>query len=166
MQLPTAQLIEILTEAGIRPSAQRLSVLEYLTGTTCHPSADRIYEDVHAMQPTLSRSTIYNTVKLFLDKGVIETVAGDSSECRYDYFTSRTRIFSADNAEKCTISHSTWTPSAIPVASTLNTLYWCSPGYAPIAAPAGRKKAKPHTTHSIITYSIYTPYTSYNYERP
>lgn len=86
MQLPTAQLIEILTEAGIRPSAQRLSVLEYLTGTTCHPSADRIYEDVHAMQPTLSRSTVYNTVKLFLDKGVIETVAGDSSECRYDYF--------------------------------------------------------------------------------
>ncbi len=86
MQLSTAQLIDILSKAGIRPSAQRLSVLEYMTGTTCHPSADRIYEDVHAMQPTLSRSTVYNTVKLFVDKGVIETVAGDNSECRYDFF--------------------------------------------------------------------------------
>ncbi len=86
MQLSTAQLIDILTKSGIRPSAQRLSVLEYLTGTTCHPSADRIYEDVHAMQPTISRSTVYNTVKLFVDKGVIETVAGDISECRYDFF--------------------------------------------------------------------------------
>ena len=64
MQLSTEQLIDILTKAGIRPSVQRLSVLAYLTGTTCHPSADRIYEDVHAMQPTLSRSTVYNTVKL------------------------------------------------------------------------------------------------------
>lgn len=80
------RLIEILTNAGIRPSIQRLTVLKFLTETTSHPSVDKIYEEVHKEQPTLSRATIYNTVNLFWEKGVIETVAGDNSESRYDYF--------------------------------------------------------------------------------
>ena len=139
MQLPTTQLIEILTEAGIRPSAQRLSVLEYLTGTTCHPSADRIYEDVHAMQPTLSRSTIYNTVKLFLDKGVIETVAGDSSECRYDYFHKPHAHFQCRQCRKVydipfdmdTISH----PGGFDIEHTVLVFTGLCPDW-----PVGRKR--------------------------
>lgn len=86
MQLSDEQLIEILTKAGIRPSIQRLTVLRYLTETRCHPSADTIYEQIHKTQPTLSRSTVYNTVKLFVEKSVIETVGGDDIECRYDFF--------------------------------------------------------------------------------
>lgn len=64
-------VVERLREAGVQPSAQRLAVAEYVLETTSHPSADQVLEQVQADFPMLSRATVYNTLNLFVEKGLL-----------------------------------------------------------------------------------------------
>jgi Fe2+ or Zn2+ uptake regulation protein len=65
------ELGPLLREHGIQPSAQRLAVAEYVLHTQDHPSADQVLERVIARCPTLSRATVYNTLNLFVEKGLL-----------------------------------------------------------------------------------------------
>ena len=60
-----------LEEHGIRPSAHRLAVAEYVLATDEHPSADRVWNEVAARFPAISRATVYNTLNLFVEKGLL-----------------------------------------------------------------------------------------------
>jgi Fur family iron response transcriptional regulator len=60
-----------LTEHGIQPSAQRVAVAEYVLFTTDHPSADQVWAEVKRSFPMLSRATVYNTLHLFTEKGLL-----------------------------------------------------------------------------------------------
>jgi Fe2+ or Zn2+ uptake regulation protein len=60
-----------LKDAGIQPSAQRLAVAEYVLATEEHPSADQVLERVQGRVPMLSRATVYNTLNLFVEKGLL-----------------------------------------------------------------------------------------------
>ncbi|MEM9691742.1 MAG: Fur family transcriptional regulator, partial [Myxococcota bacterium] len=60
-----------LHQAGIRPSAQRLAIADYVLQTDHHPSADRVYDEVRSRVPMVSRATVYNTLNLFVDKGLL-----------------------------------------------------------------------------------------------
>ncbi|MDP2275945.1 MAG: transcriptional repressor [Archangium sp.] len=64
-------LVTQLKGAGIQPSAQRLAVAEYVLGTDQHPSADEVLAQVQASFPMLSRATVYNTLNLFVEKGIL-----------------------------------------------------------------------------------------------
>ena len=64
-------LVTQLKSAGIQPSAQRLAVAEYVLGTDQHPSADEVLAQVQASFPMLSRATVYNTLNLFVEKGIL-----------------------------------------------------------------------------------------------
>ncbi|MCC6333889.1 MAG: transcriptional repressor [Myxococcales bacterium] len=64
-------LVTTLRGAGIQPSAQRLAVAGYVLTTEDHPSADQVLERVQARFPMVSRATIYNTLNLFVDKGIL-----------------------------------------------------------------------------------------------
>jgi Fur family transcriptional regulator, peroxide stress response regulator len=75
---------EQLRNLGIRPSQQRLRILETLAGTKAHPSADALYEALSAEMPTLSRTTVYSTLELFTRMGVAQRLALSGSELRYD----------------------------------------------------------------------------------
>ena len=44
---------------------------EYVLDTTDHPSADQVWERVRARIPVLSRATVYNTLNLFVEKGLL-----------------------------------------------------------------------------------------------
>jgi Fur family iron response transcriptional regulator len=56
---------------GIQPSAQRLAVADYVLHTVEHPSADQVFSRVSATLPMLSRATVYNTLNLFVEKGLL-----------------------------------------------------------------------------------------------
>ena len=56
---------------GIQPSAQRLAVARYVLSTDEHPSADQVYARVIENFPMISRATIYNTLNLFVEKGLL-----------------------------------------------------------------------------------------------
>src|SRR5215470_1939744 len=67
----TADAIARLREHGIQPSAQRVAVAEYVLATKEHPSADQVWDRVRAKLPVLSRATVYNTLNLFVEKGLL-----------------------------------------------------------------------------------------------
>jgi Fe2+ or Zn2+ uptake regulation protein len=75
---------EILVKKGISPSYHRLKIYEYLVNNHIHPTADMIYADVLKNIPTLSRTTIYNTLKTFTEKGLISSIIIEDNEVRYD----------------------------------------------------------------------------------
>jgi Fur family transcriptional regulator, iron response regulator len=60
-----------LADRGIQPSAQRLAVAEYVLETDAHPSAERVFEEVRSRIPMISRATVYNTLNLFVRKGLL-----------------------------------------------------------------------------------------------
>jgi Fe2+ or Zn2+ uptake regulation protein len=61
----------LLRKHGIQPSAQRIAVAEYVLDTLDHPSADQVWDRVRRRFPTLSRATVYNTLNLFVRKGLL-----------------------------------------------------------------------------------------------
>lgn len=73
-----------IEEAGIRPSIQRTAVYAYLCEHPEHPTVDTVYSSLSPDYPTLSKTTIYNTLKLFADHGLIQTVLIDEDKVRYD----------------------------------------------------------------------------------
>ena len=75
---------EKLRMLGIRPSPQRLAVYSFLLQNPCHPTADAIYQAVKKEQPALSRTTIYNTLKLLIQGKAVSTVIIEDGELRYD----------------------------------------------------------------------------------
>jgi Fur family iron response transcriptional regulator len=70
----------LLRENGIQPSAQRVAVGEYIFRTDEHPSADLVWKRVREDFPWISRATVYNTLNLFAEKGLLRklTIAEDS----------------------------------------------------------------------------------------
>ena len=60
-----------LRDHGIQPSAQRLAVAQYILATDAHPSADQVWDEVRRGFPMLSRATVYNTLNLFVAKGLL-----------------------------------------------------------------------------------------------
>lgn len=64
-----------LAAFGIQPTPQRLAVAEFVLNTAAHPTADEVWMHVRARCPTLSRATVYNTLNLFTEKGLIKAHA-------------------------------------------------------------------------------------------
>lgn len=63
--------VETLRASGINPSAQRVAVAEYVFHTGEHPSADQVWTRVKERFPMISRATVYNTLNLFVDRGLL-----------------------------------------------------------------------------------------------
>lgn len=73
-----------LVKKDIRPSYHRLKVLEYLHAHEDHPTADEIYANLHPQIPTLSKTTVYNTLNSFVEAGLARVVSIDGVEKRFD----------------------------------------------------------------------------------
>ena len=61
----------VLLDHDINPSAQRVAVAQYVLHTDEHPSADLVWTRVKKRFPHVSRATVYNTLNLFVDKGLL-----------------------------------------------------------------------------------------------
>jgi Fe2+ or Zn2+ uptake regulation protein len=79
---------EFLKERGVRPSNPRVKIYEYLCEKKNHPSVDIIYTALKDNLPCLSRTTVYNTLNLFLEKEIVRQVIIEDNEARYDADTS------------------------------------------------------------------------------
>ncbi len=81
--------MDMLTAHGIKPSAQRIVILGHLMEHRVHPTVDEIYTSLLPVHPTLSRTTVYNTLKLLSGAGVIKAIASESGEStRWDFSES------------------------------------------------------------------------------
>lgn len=78
---------EILTSNNIRPSMPRIMIYDYLREHRTHPTADEIYSALSPIAPTLSKTTVYNTVKLLTGAGVIKMITIEEQQARFDACT-------------------------------------------------------------------------------
>ncbi len=81
------KILSLLEEKGISPTFQRTEVLGYLLNSRDHPDAEEIYRALEG-QGLISKATVYNTLKLFAEKGLVTTVAIDRERLRFDAVTA------------------------------------------------------------------------------
>ncbi|MEA2016070.1 MAG: Fur family transcriptional regulator [Actinomycetota bacterium] len=87
-----------LKEKKINPSYQRIKIFEYLNSKNSHPAVDQIFQDLVKEMPTLSKTTVYNTLDLFKKAELVRVVTIEGNEKRYDIETSTHGHF---KCEKC-----------------------------------------------------------------
>jgi len=76
---------QILSERGIKPTYQRIKILEYLDKNHTHPTVDMIYAALYKKVPTLSKTTVYNTLDVLRQHGLVDLLTITESEVRYEY---------------------------------------------------------------------------------
>ena len=70
-----------LQNSGHRITPQRLCILRALVGSSTHPSAEEIYDQVRQISPTTSLATIYKTLDTLREMGeVLEIQPGDGRQ--------------------------------------------------------------------------------------
>jgi len=79
------ELKQLLLEKGIKPTYQRIKILEYLIKNHTHPTVDMIFTALYDKVPTLSKTTVYNTLDVFNKNGIIAILTITGSEHRYDH---------------------------------------------------------------------------------
>lgn len=98
---PSIEFItNVLVQKDIRPSYQRIKVLEYLHRAKSHPTADEIFHALSPGIPSLSKVTIYNTVHTFVEAGLVRAVDIDETKMRYDITLSKHGHFLCETCGK------------------------------------------------------------------
>lgn len=92
-----AELRKELVNAGIRPSVQRLAIYEYVRNNRTHPTAENVYESLRDELGSLSLTTVYNTLKLYAEAGLVMTLHIDDGFLRFDGNTMVHAHFRCDN---------------------------------------------------------------------
>ncbi|WP_412989708.1 Fur family transcriptional regulator [Pediococcus siamensis] len=76
-----------LQQRHIRITPQRRTILTYLVTHHNHPTVETIHEALKQKTPNMSLATIYNTVKLFVDLGIVIELASGEDGVHYDYYS-------------------------------------------------------------------------------
>lgn len=79
-----SQSHQLLAKYSIKPSIQRTMVMDYLLNNRTHPTVDEIYSALSPSMPTLSKTTVYNTLNLFVERGAVRSLVIDEKNARYD----------------------------------------------------------------------------------
>ncbi len=74
----------VLTGSGIKPTFQRLTVLDAVRENRSHVTIRDLHAVLVRKIPTLSKTTLYNTLELFAAKGLVRALSIDPAEARYD----------------------------------------------------------------------------------
>ncbi|MGP1676174.1 MAG: Fur family transcriptional regulator [Burkholderiales bacterium] len=91
MKLETStreSVAQMLRQHGVTPTHQRIEIALVLFEKRWHPSAEQILAAVNVRYAETSKATVYNTLKLFLDKGLVRELIVDPNKVFYDSNTS------------------------------------------------------------------------------
>lgn len=79
-----SRLVEMMHSVGVRPSVQRIAVLSQIANGHLHPTADDIFDNLHTKYPSLSRTTVYNSLHTLVDKGLVRELDIECGCQHYD----------------------------------------------------------------------------------
>jgi Fur family peroxide stress response transcriptional regulator len=77
-----------LSKNGVRPLQKRVRIMHYLVSHRNHPTVDVIYNDLVQKISSLSKTTVYNVLNLFIQEGLVNALNIENNELRYDADTS------------------------------------------------------------------------------
>lgn len=80
--------VTCLKQHSIKPSMQRIAIMRYLMEHRTHPTVEEIYTALSPVIPTLSKTTVYNTLKLLSEHGAAQMLTIDERNVCYDADTS------------------------------------------------------------------------------
>lgn len=80
---------KLCVDKGLRMTEQRRVIAQVLSSAQDHPDAEELYRRASAIDPHISIATVYRTVKLFEDAGILE---------RHDFRDGRSRYEEAPDA--------------------------------------------------------------------
>ena len=63
---------------------QRIAIMDYFKGNRAHPSASDVYKAVSERFPTMSFTTVYNTLQTLRNNGMVIELSIDPEKKRFD----------------------------------------------------------------------------------
>ena len=76
--------VKILKDHSIKITSQRLEILKYLDEHHTHPDVEEIYSELKKKHPSLSRTTVYNSLEILKKNKIVQSLTISGSELRYD----------------------------------------------------------------------------------
>jgi Fur family iron response transcriptional regulator len=90
----------LFVQHGIKPTSQRIEIGRMLLSRPQHLSADQLLSGVNQDTEIVSKATVYNTLSLFVEKGLIRQVIIDSGRVFYDSNTTpHFHLYNEDSGE-------------------------------------------------------------------
>jgi Fur family transcriptional regulator, peroxide stress response regulator len=77
-------LLQGLSRAGIRLTQQRRAILRQVAAARNHPDAETLYREVRETAPNVSLDTVYRTLWLLRDLGLIDAIGAQWDRARFD----------------------------------------------------------------------------------
>lgn len=78
----------LLQQHDIKPTAARRAIWQFVAQNTTHPSAEQIYQSLCATHAPVSRASVYNALRLFVEKGLLIEIQGADGFVHYDPLTA------------------------------------------------------------------------------
>ena len=108
-------LLALLRKHDISPTHQRLEIAQVLFGRCHHLAADQILAMVNERHAETSKATVYNTLNLFRDRGLIREVIVDPKRVFYDPNTEpHHHLYNVDTGEIADIAAEALSVSGLP----------------------------------------------------
>ncbi len=101
-----------LKEHGIRPSVQRIAIMDYLLTHKTHPTVDEIHSALAPVIPMLSKTTVYNTMRVFAENNAMLWLNIDDKQVHADGDTSHHIHFFCTRCDKIYDIHTDEVPGS------------------------------------------------------
>ena len=93
-------IVDLLSHSDIKPTRQRVEIAKVMLAEPQHLSAEQVLSRVNHEKERVSKATVYNTLNLFVEKGLIKQVLIDPSKVFYDSNTgTHCHFYNEDTGE-------------------------------------------------------------------
>ena len=69
---------------GVKLTEQRKIIAKVMSSSKDHPDVDELYKRVSSIDPKISIATVYRTVKLFVEEGIVTKHGFKGTKARYE----------------------------------------------------------------------------------
>lgn len=80
----TSRIEKLCNERGLKMTDQRRVIARVLSDATDHPDVEQVYRRATAIDPRISISTVYRTVKLFEEASILDRLDFRDGRARYE----------------------------------------------------------------------------------
>jgi Fur family peroxide stress response transcriptional regulator len=87
-QKSDTSIIDTLRKKGYKATTQRIAICRFALNSRDHPNAQKIYAEVKKVHPTVSLATVYKTLQILTEQGLIQELDLPESKARFDSYVS------------------------------------------------------------------------------
>ena len=114
--MSAAEILEVLKAHGIQPTPQRIEIAEIVLEKPQHLSAEQIIESLKRRGSSVSKATVYNSLNLFGERGLVKELLVDPVRKFYDSTTRpHHHFYNVDTGELLDIDEQSIQLSGLPL---------------------------------------------------